>query len=140
MLDLKKYLTKAAERLHWLIQGNQYSIDTVVLDNQSVGAGGNGWLAFGVGKSNKKAVSVAGYMIEDATNGGQNAGACSPYIIRGIGTPPFNTFTTVQFTVHNFGSAAAKIKVTIYVLYVSTAGGVIRRFLHAIFISRGVVC
>lgn len=45
MLDLKKYLTKVAERLNWLIQGTQYSTDAVVIDNQTVGAGGNGWLA-----------------------------------------------------------------------------------------------
>ena len=38
MLDLKKYLTKVAERLNWLIQGTQYSTDAVVIDNQTVGA------------------------------------------------------------------------------------------------------
>ena len=136
MLDLKKYLTKVAERLNWLIQGTQYSTDAVVIDNQTVGAGGNGWLALNCGKTNKKAISIAGYMIENATDGGKNAGACTPYIIRGVGTPPFGSFTTGQVVVHNFGSVEAKIKVTLYVLYVSTAGGVIRRFLHAIAISR----
>ena len=38
MLDLKKYLIKVAERLHWLTQGTQYSTDAVVIDNQTVGA------------------------------------------------------------------------------------------------------
>lgn len=131
MLGIKECLTKVLDRLSWLTRGNQYSIDAIVLDNQSVGAGGNGWLAFNCTKSGKKAISIAGYMIEDATDGGVNAGACTPYIMRGIGTTPFNSFSTGQFVVHNFGSAAAKIKVTLYVLYINT-GGVIRNILHAL--------
>lgn len=120
MLDLKKYLTKVAERLHWLTQGSQYSIEMCKTENQEIAAGATKYVQVNVAKSGKKQLAITGYRVYNSATNGTGFEKCN---VTYMGPEYATSFKNPYVVITNMGTSAAKVDVYLWVLYISTAGG-----------------
>lgn len=128
MLDLKKYLIKVAERLHWLTQGSQYSIEMCKTENQEIAAGATKYVQVNVAKSGKKQLAITGYRVYNSATNGKGYEKCT---VTYMGPEYAASFTNPYVVITNMDTSAAKVDVYLWVLYINT-GGVIRNILHAL--------
>ena len=108
MLDLKKYLIKVAERLHWLTQGSPYSIEQSRTNDVEIAAGATKYVQVNVAKSGKKQLAITGYRIYAAESGGSGSDKCN---VTYMGPEYTTSFTNPYVVITNMGTSAAKVDV-----------------------------
>ena len=123
MLDLKKYLIKVAERLHWLTQGSQYSVEQSRTDNVEIAAGATKYVQVNVSKSGKKQLAITGYRVYNSATNGNGYDKCNVTYVGPEYTTSITSFTNPYVVVTNMGTSAAKVDVFLWVLYINTGGG-----------------
>ena len=130
MLGIKECLTKVLDRLHWLTQGSQYSIEMCKTENQEIAAGAVKYVHVNVAKSGKKQLAITGYRLYNSATNGTGYDKCN---VTYVGPEYATSFTNPYVVITNMGTSAAKVDVYLWVLYINTGGGwVIRNILHAL--------
>ena len=119
MLDLKKYLIKVAERLHWLTQGSQYSVEQSRTDNVEIAAGATKYVQVNVSKSGKKQLAITGYRVYNSATNGNGYDKCN---VTYMGPEYATSFKNPYVVITNMGTSAAKVDVFLWVLYINTGG------------------
>ena len=91
-------------------------MESTTLDNQEITGSAKGF-SVSVAKSGKKAIALAGFELGAATTNPANHSSCSFYQIM-----PTNNFATMQVAIRNTSGSTARVKITVHVLYINTAG------------------
>ncbi|MDY2990586.1 MAG: BspA family leucine-rich repeat surface protein [Hornefia butyriciproducens] len=88
---------------------------TVLADNKSLAKTSTSLFTFSIAKSGYTPIAIRGFDLDNASSSGANVAYCSVLAAK------IKDASTAEFQVRNNHSAAAKIKLVLYVTYIATA-------------------